>query len=303
MLLKSIIDKMDLEINYELSDEKEFETLALVGEKLSKRICTFIDDERYLDSISSSVVMIITTKKIRNMLCANKHIGFCVVENPRLLYFKIHNFLSCDERYVRKDYNTEIDASAQINPLSSIASKNVTIGKNVIIEEFVVIREGTIIGANSIIHAGSIIGGGGFELKREQDRILSVKHLGGVIIGENVEIKHNVVIDKALYPWDNTIIDDYSKIDSLVEIAHGVKIGKSTMVIATAAIFGRTVVGDECRIGPGAIIRNAIKIGDKSNVNLGSVVTKDVEKQGTVTGNFAVNHATFIKKFKNYYDL
>ena len=47
---------------------------------------------------------------------------------------------------------------------------------------------------------------------------MGVKHLGGVKIGKNVEIQHNTCVDKAVYPWDDTIIGNNSKIDNLVHI-------------------------------------------------------------------------------------
>lgn len=301
MLLSELLKKNTLETEYQIFKEREFETLALVGELLEKKFCTFIDDEKYIKNISPSVAMVITTEKIKSVLEKDREIGFCIVDHPRLLYFKLHNFLSNDKRYIREDFDTKIGEGCTISSLSSIAKKNVVIGKNVRVEEFVVIREGTVVGDGSILYAGSVIGGCGFEVKREDEHLLPVKHLGGVVIGKEVEIRHNSVIDRAVYPWDDTVIGDYSKIDSLVEIAHGVKIGKAVMVIATAAIFGRTVIHDKCRIGPGAVIRNAIDIGSKANVNLGSVVTKNIEEAESVTGNFAVEHGIYMKIFKDLY--
>ena len=141
--------------------------------------------------------------------------------------------------YCRDRFRTIIGEHCSISKHCCISDYNVSIGDYVTIEEFVSIRENTTIGNNSIIRAGSIIGGEGFEFKANGAGILSVKHLGGVRIGENVEIQHNTCIDKAVYPWDNTSIGDNSKIDNLVYIAHGVKVSNNVLVVGQSGILGR----------------------------------------------------------------
>ena len=297
MLLSEVMRGIDGFTSYEIKDEKIIDTLSLVSSKNSMKCCTFIDHLKYIDSISDNVIMIITTADIEKRI-EDKEYGLCIVENPRLFFFKLHNFLSKNDEYRRKIFKSSVGENCKISNISSIAPNNVVIGNNVTIEEFVVIRENTIIGSNTVIRAGTVIGGEGYEIKREKEKMIDVMHLGGVVIGSNVRINHNVVIDRAVYPWDNTEIGDYSRIDSLVEIAHGVKIGKSVMVIATASIFGRTVVEHGCRIGPGAILRNGLTIGKYSNVNLGSVVTNNLKENENVTGYFAIQHDKFISNFK-----
>ncbi|MDI9472518.1 MAG: DapH/DapD/GlmU-related protein, partial [Bacillota bacterium] len=195
-----------------------------------------------------------------------------------------------------------IEENAKIHPLTSIASNNVQIGKNVVIEEFVVIRENTIIGNNSIIRAGSIIGGMGFEFKNDGEVVMAIAHDGGVIIGEHVEIQQNSCVDRAIYVWDNTVIGDYSKVDNLVHIGHGIKIGKRVMSTAGVIYGGRDIVGDDAWIGLNVTTRNAITIGKGARLNMGAVVTQDVPDYGSVTGNFAIDHSRFITKLKRERD-
>lgn len=282
----------------DILEEKEFDSLGLAISNLDFPFCTFIDNEKYLSNISLNAKMIITTSEISKLV---NNMGVCISENPKISFFKLHNFLSTTNDYIiEKDFNTQIGNNCKISKLSSIAEKNVKIGNNVIIEEFVSIKENTIIGDNSIIRAGSIIGGEGFEFKRMISRdVLPIKHIGWVLIGESVEIQHNTCVDKAIYPWDKTIIEDNCKIDNLIHIAHGVKLGKGVFIAAGAITGGRTIIKDNTWIGVSATVSNGLNIGKNSRINIGAVVTKDVEDYASVTGNFAIEHNKFINFIKS----
>jgi UDP-3-O-[3-hydroxymyristoyl] glucosamine N-acyltransferase len=279
----------------EFNGDVSFEILALAEVEIEKRCLTFIDDIKYPKSGMTKNKLLLTTREIASSL---DDASFCVCNNPRVLFFKIHNYISTNPEYRRQEFETNIGKNCTISPLASISKNNVNIGNNVCIEEFAVIRENTEIKDNSIIRSGVKIGGEGFEFKRNSDSVESVIHLGGVIIGENVEIQYNSCIDKAIYPWDNTEIGDYSKVDNLVYIAHGVKIGKNVLIVANSGIGGRVHVGDNSWIGFSATISNAIKIGKNSRTNIGLVVTKNVQDNSSVTGNFAIEHEYFINNQK-----
>ena len=285
--------------NKNLINEKEFETLGILASKTEKKICTFIDNEKYISDFKDNFVMIITTQELYELL-RDRKCGFYITKTPRIDFFSIHNILSKKESYRRKSFKTTIGNNCNISSMACIAEDNVIIGNNVIIEEFASIKENTIIGDNTIIRAGSIIGGVGFEFKRLDEKIMAVDHVGGVIIGNNVEIQYNTTIDKAIYPWDDTVIGDYTKIDNLNHIGHACKIGKSVMIPAGSIIGGRTVIQDNVWIGIGSTIRNGMNIGQNARCNMGSVVTKNVKDNENVTGNFAIDHAIFINNMKKW---
>ncbi len=298
ILLSELIPKIQDHQNVEVSNEKPFQYLALSASKITEPVCIFLDSEKYVSDIKDNVSMVITTKEISKILPKNQF-GICVTENPRILFFDIHNTLKNDIRYIKDKFETKIGEDCTISALSSISKHNVIIGNHVTIEEFVVIRENTIIGDYSIIRAGAKIGGEGYEFKRTDNLITSVIHLGGVRIGRNVEIQYNSCVDKAVYPWDETVIGDYSKIDNLVHIAHAVKIENNVMVVALSGIGGRTVIKRDTWIGFGAIITNGIEVGVNARANIGSVVTKSIEDNASYSGNFAIEHQKFIRFMKN----
>lgn len=291
------ISEILLKINYEgkfiIKNEKPFKNLALSASIVNEPCCVFIDNKRYISNITEYVSMVITTSEVADSLQNTSSYGICIVDNPRVLFFTIHNFLCNDPNYCRHRYDSIIGNNCVISERAVIAPKNVTIGNNVTVEDFSIIKENTIIGDNTIIGAGSIIGGTGFEFKRVSNVVLSVKHIGGVIIGENVEIQYNSCVDKAIYPWSDTVIGDYCKIDNLVQIAHAVRLGNNVLIAANSSISGRTIIEDNCWIGVGVTIINGIRIGKESHINIGSVLLKNVKENKTVLGNPACD----IEKF------
>lgn len=297
MLLSSVLNKYLANIPVEMVNEIEFDVLAITDSETDRTSCVFLDNVKFISHIKPSVKMVMTTPALKTAF-AELDVGLCITEKPRELFFMLHNALSEDSSYYRERFTTVVGSNCHISPLSSIATNNVTIGDNVTIEEFVVIRENTVIGDNTIIRAGAKIGGQGFEFKRSVGGIVSVAHLGGVIIGKYAEIQYNTCIDKAVYPFDNTIIGDYSKLDNLVHIGHAVKVANNVMIVANSGVGGRTVIKDNSWIGFAATIINGITVGENSRANIGSVVTKSIPDNGSVTGNFAIEHSKFINNLK-----
>lgn len=298
MKISNLIEEYFPDCAYQLVKDCEFDTLGLVGSETGDlKKCTFIDSEAFLDDISENVTMVITNKVIAEKI-RNRGFGLCIVNNPRVLFFKLHNYLSEKAPYAREKTKTVIGKNCKIHNTAVIATENVIIGDNTVIEEYVIIRENTVIGNNCIIRPGVKIGCPDFEFKRDGNQLFGVKHCGGVIIGSDVEILSNTGINAALYPWDNTVVGDYCKIDMLCNVSHGAKIGRGTMIVALAGIGGRTIIGDYCWIGYGAILRNGISIGNNARVNMGAIVTKNVEDGESVTGNFAIDHEQFMLDLK-----
>lgn len=283
-------------------EEKEFNSLGLAGYNDGKGVCTFLAASKYAAGLSDGITMVLTSQAVYDELSEagtlSDEYGICIVDNPRIAYFKLHNALAERSEYRREQFETKIAKTAKINKMSCIAENNVIIGENVVIEEFVSIKENTVIGDNSVIRSGSVIGGTGFEIKNSDGGLWTVNHIGGVVIGRNVEIQQCTTIDKAIYPWDDTILGDYDKINSQVQIAHGVKIGTNTEVVANAGIQGRVQIGNDVWIGPNSAIRNGISIGDGARVNIGAVVTLSVPAGQAVSGNFAIPHEQMIEEMR-----
>jgi UDP-3-O-[3-hydroxymyristoyl] glucosamine N-acyltransferase len=160
----------------------------------------------------------------------------------------------------------------------------VSIGEGTIIHSNVTIYSGVTIGDNCTIMAGAVIGSEGFGYEKDEDGdLFKIAHLGGVVIGNNVDIGANTCIDRGTL--GHTIIEDGVKIDNLVHIAHNAHIKKGSVIIANAMIAGSVVVGENSWVAPSSSIREGLKIGNNALVGLGAVVVKDVDSHTIVKGN------------------
>lgn len=133
------------------------------------------------------------------------------------------------------------------------------------------------------IGAGTVIGSDGFGYVRDETGVLiKMPHTGNVVIGENVVIGCNTCIDRAVV--GSTIIGEGVKIDNLVHVAHGARIGKHTLIVAGAVIGGSSEIGEYCFIGIGAKIKNKVRIGNHVTVGMGCIVLADVPDGLTIKG-------------------
>lgn len=233
---------------------------------------------------------------------------YIVTENPKLLFAQSVSY-SMDEI---DSVNIGVHPTATIHKNAEIG-ENVLIGANCSIGDCKIgagtiihpgchIYDGVAIGKNVIIDSGAVIGAAGFGFVRDKDGVPHrFPQLGGVIIGDDVEIGANTCIDRGAL--ENTIIHKGVKIDNLVQIAHNVEIGKHTYIMGQTAIAGSVKIGSKCWVAPSYII-NKIAIGDNVTIGFGAVVLKSVKNNTTVMGNPAIlieNYAKLQYKLRKEY--
>ena len=220
----------------------------------------------------------------------NEKINYLIVSKPRLAFLKVLNLFAATEvpdKGISK--SAIIHSSAKLgNDIyigeHVIIEKDCTIGDRSRIGHNTVMLRGTQIGHDVIIGCNNTLGGIGFGYEKDEDGNYTVMpHLGNVIIYPRVEIGNNTCIDRAVI--GSTIIYENVKIDNLVHIAHGVVIGKNSLIIANSMIGGSTVIGENCWVAPSVSVINKGQIGDGATVGMGAIVTKRVEKNTTVAGN------------------
>ncbi|WP_276668882.1 UDP-3-O-(3-hydroxymyristoyl)glucosamine N-acyltransferase [Thalassolituus oleivorans] len=209
--------------------------------------------------------------------------GVLVSENPRLTFIKALNFLVSEIGFSTWNSPSVIHPSAKIGQ-NVVIEDGCYIGANTIIEHNVVLHAGTRIGENSRIRSCSSIGGDGFGFERLQDGMpLRFPHIGGVVIGNNVEIGSCTAVARGTL--SDTVIEDNVKIDNLVHIAHNCLVKNGAFVIACAEISGGVEVGRNSWIAPNSCTHQKIVIGEEAIVGLGAVVTKDVPSKSVYAGN------------------
>lgn len=189
--------------------------------------------------------------------------------------------------------NVKIGKNSKIYPNVFIGNNSV-IGDNCIIHPGVKIYHETRIGNQVIIHAGTVIGSDGFGFAPQADgSFKKVPQIGNVVIEDQVEIGANATIDRATI--GSTLIKSGAKLDNLIQVAHNVEVGHSTVIAAQAGISGSTKIGNGVMIGGQAGIVGHIQLGDGAKVNAQSGVSKSIEAGKAVTGSPAYDYTAALR--------
>lgn len=175
-----------------------------------------------------------------------------------------------------------IGDNVAIGPGSHISAQT-SIGANTRIGSNVVVAGRVSIGKDCIIKSNTTIGEPGFGFVRDEgNRPVRFPHIGGVSIGDNVEIGSNCTVVQAAL--DMTIVEDFVKTDDHVHIAHNCKVGFGTFIAAGSIISGSVEIGKNCWLAPNSTIIDKCRIGEGAFVGLGSAVRKPVADHTTVFG-------------------
>lgn len=173
--------------------------------------------------------------------------------------------------------DAQIEAGVQLAAGVQVGARS-RIGAGSYLFPHVVIYHDVIVGKRVRIHANTTIGSDGFGFAPSREGWQKIHQLGGVIIGDDVEIGANTSIDRgALGP---TEIAAGVIIDNQVHIAHNVKIGAQTAIAGCVGIAGSAVVGAHCTMGGFVAISGHVEIADHVHFNGASVVTKSISEPG-----------------------
>lgn len=176
----------------------------------------------------------------------------------------------------------------------TVIHPNVTIGEGAslgddcVIHSNVAIRERVTIGSRVILQNGVAIGGDGYGFVRRRDgRHEKIPQVASVVIEDDVELGANTTVDRPAV--GETRIRAGTKIDNLVQIGHGVTIGRNVLMAAQVGVAGSTVVEDDVMFGGQVGVGGHLTIG-KGAVAVGqSGVTNSLEPGATVAGYPAID--------------
>jgi UDP-3-O-[3-hydroxymyristoyl] glucosamine N-acyltransferase len=170
--------------------------------------------------------------------------------------------------------------------------ENTTVGEGCVLYPHVTLREGVTIGNRVIIHSGTVIGSDGFGYVFHEGRHYKIPQVGGVILEDDVEIGSNASIDRAT--TGNTIIGKGTKIDNLSQIAHNVKIGQHSIIVAQVGIGGSTEIGDyvtlagQVGVADHTVVESGTMIGAQSGI-VGHIA------KGAYSGSPAIPHRDWLR--------
>lgn len=159
-----------------------------------------------------------------------------------------------------------------------VIGDDVVIGPECHLYPAVVLYHGVRLGARVIIHAQTVIGSDGFGFAMAQGQWIKVPQLGGVSIGDDVEIGSQTTIDRGAI--EDTVIETGAKIDNQVQIAHNVVIGAHSVIAGCAAFAGSAKLGKYCVVGGGATFAGHITVCDQVQIAGMTTVTRSITEPG-----------------------
>ncbi len=192
-----------------------------------------------------------------------------------------------------------------------VIGANVTIGREAVIGDGcrlhagVSIRERTVLGARVIVQDGAVVGSDGFGFARRDDGSYEkIPQPGRVVVEDDVEIGANTTIDRPAV--GETRIGEGAKLDNLVQIGHGVTVGRHALLCAQVGIAGSSTIGDETVLAGQVGVAGHIDVGPRVTATAQSGIPNSVEAGSLISGYPAIPNRDWLKAsavFKRLPDL
>jgi UDP-3-O-[3-hydroxymyristoyl] glucosamine N-acyltransferase len=168
------------------------------------------------------------------------------------------------------------------------------IGDDCVIHSHVAVRERIAIGNRVIIQNGAVIGGDGYGFVRRPDGThQKIPQTSSVVVEDDVEIGANTTIDRPAV--GETRIHAGVKIDNLVQIGHGVSVGKNALLAAQVGIAGSTAIGESVVLGGQVGVAGHVTIGKGASAVGQSGITNSVPDGAFVSGYPAIDNREWLK--------
>ena len=271
---------------------------------------SFLASEAYKKQLSSTKAAAVV---LRPADAVDSPVAALLHDDPYACYARMAAVVCPPPEYAPgRHASAVVDASALVADSAHIAP-HVVVGERSTIGENVYLGPGTVIGPDcaigddcrlianvtlaravtigqrGIVHPGAVLGADGFGNAMSAEGWVKVPQLGGVRIGDDVEIGANTTVDCGAI--DDTVIEDGVRIDNLCQIAHNVHIGAHTAMAAMSGIAGSTVIGKRCMFaGMGGAVGH-VSICDDVIVGAKSFVSKDITEPGTYLASFPAEPA------------
>lgn len=260
---------------------------------------SFFANARYLNQLKhTKAAAVLITAELKDE-CP---VDAILVENPYLAFAQASQLFDWREDVQAGIHasaviaeGAQIDPSAEVGPQAvveggaviaagavigagSVVGRGCYIGENTRLEARVTLYPNVRIGRHSLIHSGAVIGADGFGFAPTAKGWEKICQLGGVRIGDDVEVGACTTIDRGAL--DDTIIEDGVKLDDQVLIAHNVVVGRYTAIAGCTAVAGSTRIGERCTIAGHAGITGHLQIADGTHVTAMSLVSRSITQPG-----------------------
>ena len=260
---------------------------------------SFLSDSKYQKYLTSTKASAVLIRAADLHACQTNAL---VVKDPYIGFARVAQLLDTTPAPAKN-----IHASAVIADDVQLGT-GVAVGANAVIESGVVLGDGVVIGpgcfigkdsqlgartklwanvtiyhnvrmgSDCLVQSGTVIGADGFGYANERGEWIKIPQLGGVVIGNRVEIGANTCIDRGAI--DDTKIADNVIIDNLCQIAHNVEIGYGTAIAGATTFAGSTKVGKYCIICGASVFNGHIEICDQATITGMAMVMRSITEPG-----------------------
>jgi UDP-3-O-[3-hydroxymyristoyl] glucosamine N-acyltransferase len=188
-----------------------------------------------------------------------------------------------------------IDPTARIHPDATIGrdvaigafayvGAGAVIGDGSVLHPHAVVHGGTTVGRNCVLKSHSVVGNSGFGFVRDADgTLVAFPQVGRAVLEDDVQVGCGSMVDRP--GLGETRLLRGTKLDNLVHISHGAKVGPGAVVTACAEVGAGVIVGENAWIGPNTCSIEGVTFGAGSFTGIGSTVIRDVAPASVVAGN------------------
>lgn len=239
-------------------------------------------------------------------------------DNPYLSFAQVLGLLSPESppprgvdrlSVVAPDASIAADVSigpfAVVGPGASIGARTIVypnvvigararIGEDCIVHALVSIRDGVVVGNRVIVQNGAVLGSDGFGFVKQNDGThFKIPQRAALVVEDDVEIGANTTIDRPSV--GETRIKAGAKIDNLVQIAHGVSVGRRALLAAQVGIAGSSVIEDDVVLAGQVGVAGHVTIGKGVVATAQTGIPNSIEAGGFVSGYPAISNREWLK--------
>jgi len=265
-----------------------------------------------LEDATASEVSFLANAKYTKLLEATR--AGAVVVAPSIKPVKNTTLLKANDPYFafrqavvklhghRKHPHTGIHAKAHVESTAKVGEgsilypgayvgANARVGRDCVLYANAVVYDDCVLGDRVIVHSGAVVGADGYGFATHKGEHHKIPQIGNVIVEDDVEIGACCSIERAAL--GSTVIGKGTKIDQLVVVGHGCKIGAHCLIVAQTGISGSVTLGHHVTLAGQTGVAGHLKIGDQVTVGAQSGIISDIDDQSTVVGSPAmpVSHA------------
>ncbi|HEY9631794.1 MAG TPA: UDP-3-O-(3-hydroxymyristoyl)glucosamine N-acyltransferase [Coleofasciculaceae cyanobacterium] len=293
-------------------------TIAPIEEAPSGSI-SYVEGGKFASMVEKTAAsaLILPLEEALQAQASERGIAWIGAAEPRLVFAKVIALF-----YKPFHPTPEIHSTAVIHPTAEIG-KDVYIGAHVVIQPGVkigdqvcihpnvviypevqigdrtllhancTIHERSRIGADCVIHSGAVIGAEGFGFVPTAQGWFKMEQSGCTVLEDGVEVGCNSTVDRPAV--GETRVGRNTKIDNLVQIAHGCQVGENCAFAAQVGLAGGVQVGNRVILGGQVGVANQARIGDGAIAAAKAGVHSNVPAGEIVCGIPAVPRKVFLK--------